>query len=53
MSYFSGRWEEVEKIYYLLSESDCPIWFADEAHKLDTAKWLELKGIKVPTKEDK
>ena len=52
MSHFSGIWAEVERIYYLLSENDCPIWFADNAHMLDAAKWLVSKGIKVPPKEE-
>lgn len=52
MSHFSGKWAEIEKLYRLLSESDCPIWFSDEAQKLDAAKWLVSKGIAVPSKED-
>ena len=52
MSHFSGVWAEVEKFYYLLSESTCPIWFIDETQKLEAAKWLASKGIVVPSKED-
>lgn len=57
MSHFSGVWAEAEKIYYLLTDSECPAFFLDNEHAYDTAKWLASKGVTVststePTKED-
>ena len=45
MSHFSGVWEEAEKIFYLLTDSECPAFFLDNKHAYDTAKWLASKGM--------
>lgn len=47
MSHFSGIWEEAEKIYYLLTDCECPIFFLDNKHAYDAAKWLASKAVRV------
>lgn len=58
MSHFSGVWAEAERIYYLLTDSKCPIFFLDNKHAYDAAKWLASQGVTVststePPKEEK
>ena len=52
MSYFSGVWEEAEKIYYLLTDSKCPIYFLDNKQVYDAAKWLASKGVRVTAPQE-
>ena len=47
MSHFSGVWAEAEKIYYLLTDSKCPIYFLDNKQAYDAAKWLASKGVVI------
>lgn len=47
MSHFSGIWEEAEKIYYLFTDCECPIYFLDNKQAYDAAKWLSSKGVRV------
>lgn len=57
MSHFSGVWAEAEKIYYLLTDCDCPIYFRDNAEAYAAAKWLASNGVVIssppePQKEE-
>lgn len=45
MNHFSGVWAETEKIYYLLTDCQCPIYFLDNAQAYDVAKYLASKGV--------
>ena len=47
MSHFSGIWAEAEKIYYLLTDSKCPIVFLDNKQAYDAAKWLASRGVTI------
>ena len=47
--------KEIDRLYYLLTESKCPIVFLDEAQKLRATKWLASHGVRIqkwiPVKE--
>ena len=49
MSHFSGIWAEAERIFYLLTDSKCPILFLDNKQAYDAAKWLASKGVVILT----
>ena len=52
MSHFSGIWEEAEKIYYLLTDCECPIYFLNNKQVYDAAKWLVSKGVRVAAQQE-
>lgn len=52
MSHFSGIWEEAEKIYYLLTDCECPIYFLDNKQVYDAAKWLASNGVRVAAPQE-